>query len=255
LLEAQAYVGEISEQRKLAIELVVAIGNQKHLSQQETAKLGDLKNQQPDKFRTSAIGAKLWKNGATIRVRFLDGDPVVQEKIRSFAQEWTTGANVRIEFGESADAEVRVSFKQGGSWSYRGTDCLVVPKDQPTMNFGWFTKQTPDDEIRAVILRQFGHALGLINEHQNPKANIPWNKEAVYRILQGPPSFWDKQTVDAQWFRAYTAAELPEYRDFDPESIMMLPVPKDFTIGGFEIKRNMTLSSSDKQLIARLYPR
>ena len=255
LLEAQAYVGEISEQRRLAFELVVAIGHQKQLSQPQVAKLTELRGERPDKFRASAIGAKLWKNGTTIRVRFLDGDPVVQEKVRSSAAEWIAGANLRFDFDASQDAEIRISFKHDGSWSYRGTDSLAVSKDQPTMNFGWLTKQTPDDELRATVLRQFGHALGLINEHQNPKANIPWNKDAVYRILQGPPTHWDKRRVDDQWFRRYTAAELPEYRDFDPQSIMMLPIPKDFTVGGVEIKRTKTLSPSDKELIARLYPR
>ena len=254
LIEARTHLGEISEQRKLAVELVIAMGKPKQLTTQEQAKLKEVRTQQPDKFRTSTIGAQLWKNGATIRIRFLDGDPVVQEKVKKIAQEWTTGANLRLEFGESQDAEIRISFKEEGSWSYRGTDCLVVSKNQPSMNFGWLNKQTADDEFAAVVLREFGFALGLINEHQNPKANIPWNKEAVYRIMQGPPNSWDKNTID-QWFRKYTSTELPEYRDFDPRSIMMLPVPKEFTTGGYEIKRNMTLSPGDKALIAKLYPR
>ena len=40
--------------------------------------------------RAQGDGLKLWSNGSTLRVRFLDGDAAVQDKVIQIAQEWTT---------------------------------------------------------------------------------------------------------------------------------------------------------------------
>ncbi len=65
----------------------------------------------------AALTGKLWKSGRTLRVRFLDGDPAVQERVPPFAHVWSQFANIKFEFGDDADAEIRISFKQQGSWS------------------------------------------------------------------------------------------------------------------------------------------
>ena len=50
------------------------------------------------------------------------------------------------------------------------------------MNYGWLTPESAQDEVRRVVLHEFGHALGLIHEHQNPKGGgIEWNRDAVQR--------------------------------------------------------------------------
>jgi hypothetical protein len=255
LAQAKSHLEAISAQRKAAIDIVIAMGNQRQLTEEGKAQLADLKIKNPDKFRPGVLGQKLWRNGSTIRIRFLDGSQIVHEKVNRFANEWTTNANIIFDFGDSPDAEIRVSFKESGSWSYKGTDCLVVPTARPTMNFGWLTEKTSDEETRAVVQREFGHALGLINEHQQPKANIQWNKEAMSRILSGPPNYYSPDMIDEQLFHQYSSLDLPDYRDFDPQSIMMLQIPKEWTLNGFEAARPMKLSASDKLLIAKIYPR
>ena len=60
----------------------------------------------------------------------------------------------------------------GGSWSYIGTDALHIPKESKTMNLGFID--------RSTVMHEFGHALGLIHEHQSPfKGGFGWNKEEV----------------------------------------------------------------------------
>ena len=136
-------------------------------------------------------------------------------------------------------ADVRISFKSNeGTWSYVGTDVLVVPQDQPTMNI--------DRMDKAAILHHFGIALGLIKEQQNPNAQIPWNKELVYRETRGPPYYWSKEQVDLNIFHKYKQSELPDYRDFDPRSIMADNFPKEWT-GGLSIGGGQYLSESDKR--------
>ncbi len=84
------------------------------------------------------------------------------------------------------------------------------------MNFGWFTDDTTDEEIRRTALREFGHALGLIHEHQQPMANIPGDVPRLYAWYSKNQG-WDKAKVDANVFAKY-----------DPvtsTSIMQYPMP------------------------------
>jgi len=216
---------------------------------------------QPDaagNTRAAALRDKLWTPvGRTLRVRFLDGDAGVQQKVMRFAQEWTQLANLHFDFGDDfgdpAAAEIRISFQQAGSWSFIGTDALGVPASEPTMNFGWLTPATPNDEVRRVVLHEFGHALGLIHEHQSPAATIPWNRAAVYDYYAGPPNNWSRAEVDANLFQTYDA-ESTQHSVFDVQSIMLYPIPPEFALDGFSVGWNQTLSALDKAYIAAWYP-
>ena len=202
--------------------------------------------------RAQGDGLKLWSNGSTLRVRFLDGDAAVQDKVIQIAQEWTTYANLRLEVSSAPDAEVRVSFKQPGVWSFIGTDALGVPRGQPTVNFGWLTGETGDEKFRRAVLHEFGHVLGLIHEFQNPNADIPWNKDEVFRLMSGPPNFWSREAIEANLFSRPKGLR---YREYDPESIMMLGAfSRVFFTRPFEIVDNSVLSESDKAFIRKLYP-
>lgn len=197
--------------------------------------------------------SKRWDSGRVLRVRFLDGDPVVQQRLQPFAHEWSKYCNITFNFGTDPDAEIRISFAGQGSWSYIGTDCLTIAKDQVTMNYGWLTRTTADEEYRRVVVHEFGHALGLIHEHQNPVANIPWDKAKVYAYYAGPPNFWTAQQVDVNLFQRYDQAQT-QYTAFDTKSIMLYPIPKDFTTGGFEVGWNTDLSPTDIGFISSIYP-
>jgi len=199
--------------------------------------------------------ASKWPNGLTLRVRFLDGDPVVQAKVAHFAVEWSNYANITFNFNNDPDAEIRISFQYQGSWSSVGTDALNVAANQPTMNYGWLTPTTPDTEYQRVVVHEFGHALGLIHEHSSPAAGgIHWNKPVVYRYYEGPPNNWTPQQVDFNLFQTYAAA-VTNYTALDPTSIMMYPIPAGFTTDGRVVGWNTALSNTDKAFIAQMYPK
>jgi len=241
--DAQRYVSEISDQRTKAIDL---FNSMRELTPQQVAALTFATAQRPDKARDTGR-EKLWQAGSIVRIRFLDGDAKTHEMVKATAVEWTKYANLHFQFTTSGDAEVRVKFnKSNGSWAYRGTDALGIPKDHETMNLGF-----PD---RRTVLHEFGHVLGLIEEHQNPHANIPWNRELIIRDLSGPPNNWDRQTIEANVFQKIPADQLPPYRDFDPKSIMNMVFPSTWT-GGVVIGGGEELSESDKSLVAKLYPK
>ena len=206
-----------------------------------------------ERFRMALDADKLWPAGRTLRAGFLDGDEFVQSKVASIARQWADHANITFEFGNDPQAEIRISFREAGSWSFLGTDALGVEPDQPTMNFGWLRPGTPDDEYAQVVLHEFGHALGCIHEHQNPESAIPWDRQAVYRYYAGPPNHWTRDDVEQNLFEPYSR-DRTQFTRFDPASIMLYPIPEQHTIGSYAVGMNMELSATDRQFIGTIYP-
>jgi astacin (peptidase family M12A) len=196
--------------------------------------------------------ANFWPQHKTLRVHFLGGSDKVRDKVKQYASVWHDHMNVRFDFVDDPKAEVRVAFvPDGSSWSALGTECLradLFPNQ--TMNLGWLTDDTEDDEFSRVVTHEFGHALGCIHEHQNPDADIPWNTDAVYRYYAETQN-WDKATVDQNMFRKWADTL---HSTFDKESIMLYAVPKELTIGGYEVGWNRHLSEKDKAYIGTVYP-
>ena len=207
------------------------------------------------KVKAAVLDGVKWGRGAVVTVRFMEGDQKLRERVKAVAREWMQPANVTLSFVNEGDADIRIAFQQGkGSWSYLGTEARDIPKDQATMNYGWLTPDSPDDEVRRVVLHEFGHALGLIHEHQNPKGGIRWNKDAVIHDLSGPPNNWSEATITDNIFKKYDENAVTA-SDVDSTSIMMYPIPKAWTLDGFSAGLNSELSATDKAIIGIAYPR
>jgi len=197
---------------------------------------------------------KQWDR-TTLHVAFLEGDDRLRKRVAEAARAWSEHCAIEFVFDDSPDAEIRISFSLPGSWSYIGTDSLAIPADQPTMNFGWLKPNTRQDEVDRVVLHEFGHAIGLIHEHQNPQARIPWDKEAVYASYSAPPNNWTREQVDVNLFKLYSRWFTRSTR-FDTESIMLYPIPRDLvTDDAYVVGWNRTLSARDKEAIGRWYPK
>ena len=197
---------------------------------------------------------KLWKTGRTLRIAFHDNPhPVIKEKVIQYASEWLKYANLKFEFVDGTDGEVRIGFNPSeGSWSYIGTDALNVPKDEPTMNYGWLTPATEEAEFRRVILHEFGHALGAEHEHQHPFSGIPWNKEKVYAHYASTDG-WDKPYIDDNVFAKYSL-DLINTNGYDADSIMHYAVDGKLTNGKWQTEWNNQLSTKDQDLMRKCYP-
>ncbi len=211
----------------------------------------------PGQTRAAMLnGAKWQPRGRTIIVSFLDGDPSLHQRVMDVAQTWCGPmmANLKLQFiGLSDQGEIRISFRYPGSWSAIGNTCLnTKDASRPTMNFGGLNPHSTEDKVHRVVLHEFGHALGLVHEHQNPGAKILWNRENVIEDLRRWPNQWTLKIIDENMFKAYKEEEATFTR-FDPQSIMLYPIPARWTRNGFSTELNADLSPLDKQFIRDMY--
>jgi hypothetical protein len=209
--------------------------------------------------RMAVITSKKWGAGFTLRCRFLDGSAKMQKKVRTLAKGWEKFANVKLKFVTKGPEEVRISFyADAGSWSAVGRDALntaYFPVHQPTMNFGWVRDDSDPVEDKAVILHEFGHALGCIHEHQAPTFDRKWNQAAVLKYFQGPPNFWDADAIKSNVLSKYSPKGIKATK-FDPESIMLYAFDAElFSDGRGPTNENVQLSVTDQGMIKQMYPK
>jgi hypothetical protein len=190
---------------------------------------------------------KLWPNGSTLRVRFLEGTQEQQRLALEQGRWWCDFANLRLVPSDATNAEIRVSFDPSdGAWSYIGTDCSSIPTDQPTMNLGF--------QDGGTSAHEFGHAIGMGHEHQNPQGGLLWNEPEVIRDLSGPPNSWTVEQIRSNVLQKYDANQI-HGTAFDADSIMLYAFPSRWTTNGVGTHSNDVLSVQDRAFMAATYPR
>jgi hypothetical protein len=217
------------------------------------------------KLRAAFLVEKLWSNGQDIRVAFMDGTDHQKEFVqRMITDQLESVVNLNFiwdSIPESSD--IRISFAlPGQAWSLLGTDAQQYDKSKPTMNFGWLDddKQFNGNEklknTGTVVLHEFGHAMGMIHEHQNPEGNtIDWNKPVVIESLKASQG-WDEQQIEHNMFKKYGCEGCEELNGstYDPFSIMHYFFPSDWVNGGIKLPLNVEYSAVDKKWLAQMYP-
>ncbi|HQU85233.1 MAG TPA: M12 family metallopeptidase [Pyrinomonadaceae bacterium] len=209
-----------------------------------------------------------WLPGQKLRVKFLDGSEYVKLKVKTYAQFWEQFANVDFVFVDSGAADIRISFQteKGASWSLvgktsqnwsvrkrNGASETYQNSDGTSMNFGWFDNNTSDNEFRRTTLHEFGHALGLLHEHQNMNRDFEWNKPVVLNYYMNELG-WSRDQVENQVFYRYGNNTEYSNKAYDKFSIMHYSIDPSFTKNGIGVGSNTNISAGDKALIAEMYP-
>jgi|GEM_PF-2462870 serralysin len=192
-------------------------------------------------------------------VRFLNGDEWQRQQVERYATEWTTASNgkLKIKFLQDEASEfsiIRICFQwDGPSWSFVGSNTDTNNQDSTTMMFGWVDHAHDSLEIRSVILHEFGHAFGFIHEHQQPNANIPWNRDSAITYYMRLNPTWNEDDVEEYVFKRYESTETNSSK-YDRWSIMHYSIPQNLTIGDFAIGLRTRLSRTDIGFLRKVYP-
>lgn len=248
--------------------------------------------------------SRSWTPGTTITVAFKGGSNDLRRGIIDATRPWTDAANIHFDFGDpsqgfrewsTADSayhgDIRIAFDgglEGGYWSMVGRDSINTALRRPnmaSMNFDGFNLGLPWN-WQAVVLHEFGHALGFEHEHQNPASTCEqeyrWDDDpgyiptrdsrnqlirdpqgrnpGIYTVLGGPPNSWSRAQVDFNMRRFANTADLA-FTSFDGDSIMkyhfdsqlFLNVSVSTSSGCFS-PSTFVLSAQDRQAAARRYP-
>ena len=239
-----------------------------------------------DRLSAAFWSSKLWPQNSTVTIGFLD-DPTnansrtplsVMEKVGRnidplqkilanvnmkdavkiiVSKRIQPLVNLNLKFVDSnpEDADIRISFKDAGaSWSDVGTDSVknsskncgpVKDCVKPSMNLGWFDVGT--------YIHEFGHALGMVHEHQNPRGiQIDWNVPELQAYMAETQG-WDKEQVDINIIDRYKIDQINGSK-FDPQSVMLYFFPANLTMNNKGTRQNFSLSGIDAEWISKSYP-
>ena len=209
---------------------------------------------QVERVATRAVAEtdKLWEPGDTIRIKFQNGTPALQDEVKQYAAEWLTYANlVFLYVDPSEDADVKIGFdtdERWLAWSAIGTDCQAVPQDEVSLNFVWLEDEGAAG-VKAEVLRGFGHVLGLGFEHKNPESNVQFKSNELVA------EEYNLSEADVEELITLYSTDQTNFTEYDKSSIMTITIPRSLvTKPIYATSRNSELSELDKEFVAGLYP-
>ena len=226
------------------------------------------RNVSSERERMIIFTAKKWVNGTKLKYYFskgttdgyanaTKGSTASMNIVRNAFKKWMN-LGIGLIFEETTkkdEAEIRIGFDQNdGAWSYVGRDIIDLPeakdKTQFTMNLGW------DEEDTA--LHEIGHTMGFPHEHQNPKAGLVWDEEAVYAALAAPPNRWSRATTFHNIIRKINPDQV-QGSNHDSDSIMHYPFEAGLIKSPVKYKEGLTpaggLSQRDILWAKTFYPK
>jgi hypothetical protein len=221
----------------------------------------------------------LWTPGQTITIDFIDSYAPAWKKAwvkKVVAEMVQPYVNLNLQFGNYGNqADIRITFAhENAAYSRLGTQSTWYKgsSEQPeSMNLGWLdephsgsftwegvTHPFPgctwcsSNTNGSVIIHEFGHALGMVHEHQNPEGGIEWNEQAVLNYFSGAPNYWDEDQIRYNVMDKYDS-NLLNASQYDPKSIMLYAFPGSLTVNGVGTQANAIMSPTDIEWMAKVY--
>lgn len=217
-----------------------------------------------------------WKVGGTIKYYLMSATAEDRQFVRECMDEWQAYANIRFEeIKRQNSSDLRIAFnhdirQREQPLNYGGKtkqcNCLLIgPEKGRFTNMPDFTVFRKDhdtpSELKAQILHELGHVLGLEDEFLNPKKPYSFNYNEMRKdwLKQNIPANDIEGDIKDRWMYAiwtYNVGSFSDlgYNSFDPESIMMQDISPNWISTGVRYRRGTTLSANDIAIIKKLYP-
>jgi len=216
-------------------------------------------------------------------------NPTAFKSLKAIFQQdaiWKKGSKgtITVTFGTNSCS----GCSSDASWSMIGSECtnsnpstnlgfIDVPfssfvynkKTYPYADFkdatrNWCSDQKTDCDPNyvpgATILHEFGHAMGMLHEHQNNLFNSNTIKLNKTKVIEYYNSIGlGEEGAYTNMLEIYDCSKnkgLCNYdgSKFDPDSIMLYHLPDDFVIGPNPTKGNFKYSALDKEWLNKKYP-
>jgi hypothetical protein len=146
--------------------------------------------------------------------------------------------NLNFQIGRTGDSVITINVNPKGPTANINGNTTGIGTKNPVISIYKLEQ--------GVVLHEFGHAMGLFHEHQNPSQNNPivWDKNQVYAHYI-EKKHWKKDAVDSQILnRRNTAKSL--YTPWDSKSIMNYNIQSGLTSAPVKIFVGQEYSDGDK---------
>ena len=181
-----------------------------------------------------------FKGGQTINLSFEGSDQAkIEQSLFLLQKHAFPFLNLKFQIGHTGASVIRIR---------------IEPSDKPKANITGQTTgigtTTPIVNVykfsQGVLLHEFGHAMGMYHEHQNPSPNNPlkWNEAAAYDLYVNKQG-WTKEQVKAQILNREDKTKTL-YTAWDPNSIMNYSIPNSLLATPVKTFRNQEYSDGDK---------
>lgn len=212
-----------------------------------------------------------------LRACFMGGNDATNQAVADIAKLWTDdpGMGLKLDFGKKGkprqcdpngrEAQIRISYDKPGYWSFVGqVSTVYIAQQDPSVNLQDIDKADPaklaqPGFVRGMIIHEFGHALGLLHEHQSPISNCAneFNWDYLTKYLGGEPNNWDEETI--KFNMATLGDEDLMMTDFDKDSVMLYSFPPEYYLKGDQSscyipRDNDQISALDRTTINYMYP-
>lgn len=268
---------ELKRQKKLSKHNILPKCRLKRLSQKEINNNKSLfKKYRRSDLTLAGVTEVFWLPNSTLKVGFDFSGYCVparsrdefSQQIINLASEWSKHGSINLEISKDHTiCDIVIAFNPNiGTFSYLGTSSKVpISKGKFSMNIDptwaeniWNLDQEMQDEnsnryyLQSSVLHEFGHAFGLIHEHQRSDRPFTWDIEWMKEnIDQLGLDNWNQivfNYIEKEPMSALT------YGEYDFKSIMGYDWVKDATIEKIKCDIAFTLSNQDKQQFGLLYP-
>jgi astacin (peptidase family M12A) len=212
----------------------------------------------PTRMEIAIMTSAYWGTGGVhLTVGFLDNpESALRTRILLHMNAWAKKANVKFVY-TTGHADVRISRvggKDGGYWSYVGTDIKHIAAKEATMNLEAFTMKTSESEFHRVVRHETGHTLGSPHEHMRREL-VDLIDPAKAIAFFGQTQGWTPDEVRQQVLTPIEESSIRGTPHADPKSIMCYQIPGSITKNGQPILGGKDIDKLDYEFMAVVYPK